>query len=101
MAEQKNFTKITLEQAVVAHMYSCPYYSPQMDEGLELDAPTKVIEHITRKGKKVKLVNDNNIPLCGANKGKCDGSCWYLSHYSNILQELSKMNPQKNLHIKK
>ena len=31
MAEQKKYSKLTYEEAMVAHMYCCPYYSPDID----------------------------------------------------------------------
>lgn len=89
MAEQKKFSKLTFEEALVAHKYCCPYYSPDMERDADIK-PQEVVKKITRKGKKVKILYESPKPVCGANQAQCDGSCWYLSHFSEILTQLQK-----------
>lgn len=65
MAAQKNFIDINL--AILAHKFSCPYYSPN-SEGLS--KPT----------------------TCGAydvaNQHNCTGDCWYMKEFRQLLNEL-------------
>lgn len=89
MAEQKKYSKLTYEEAMVAHMYCCPYYSPDMDRDVQ-EEPLEVVDKITRKGKKVTITYQSPKPVCGANKTQCDGNCWYLSHFSEILTQLQE-----------
>lgn len=89
MAEQKKYSKLTYEEAMIAHMYCCPYYSPDMGQEAEI-RPKDVVSKVTRKGKKVKITYDSPKPVCGANKKQCDGTCWYLKHFSEILTQLQK-----------
>lgn len=89
MAEQKKYSKLTYEEAMVAHMYCCPYYSPDMDRDGNIN-PQSVLEKLTRKGKKVKITYDSPKPVCGANRTQCDGTCWYLKHFSEILTQLQE-----------
>ncbi len=89
MAEQKKFSKLTFEEAMVAHMYCCPYYSPAMDRDKE-ENPVEVLEKTTRKGKHIQITYQSPKPVCGANRTQCDGTCWYLKHFSEILTELEK-----------
>ena len=91
MVEQKKYTKkkFTYEEVMVAHMYSCPYYSPDMGRDVD-EQPTRVVEKITRKGKEVSIVYQSPKPVCGANRTQCDGTCWYLKHFNEILTQLQK-----------
>lgn len=89
MAEQKKYSKLTYEEAMVAHMYCCPYYSPAMDRDSE-ENPTEVVNKITRKGKEITIEYKSPKPVCGANRTQCDGTCWYLKHFSEILTQLQE-----------
>ena len=91
MADQKKYSNqlFTFEEVMVAHMYSCPYYSPDMDKNAD-EQPTKVLKRVTRKGKKVKITYESPKPVCGANNTQCDGTCWYLKHFSETLTLLQK-----------
>ena len=66
MAEQKN--SISLELAINAHKFTCPYYSPN---SAGLDPP----------------------PHCGAyniyQQRDCSGNCWYMKHFKELLNDLT------------
>lgn len=61
--------KIDLDTVILAHKFTCPYYSP----------------------------GANNIGLpklstCGAtdvhNQPNCNGTCWYMKHFKELINQL-------------
>lgn len=63
--------KIDIETAILAHKFTCPYYSPQ-SESIGLNPPSH----------------------CGATtiweNPDCNGECWYLSHFKDLINKLAK-----------
>lgn len=52
------------EEVMVAHMLCCPYYNIHMGE--------------THK-------DLGNIITCGSNHKQCDGKCYYMNHFEEVL----------------
>ena len=61
---------VTIDQAREAHILCCPYYTKQMGE-IASDGLNKTYNQ------------------CGAGHRYCDGSCWYLSQFNNLLKKLA------------
>lgn len=63
--------KLDIETVILAHKFTCPYYSPESES-------------------KGLLVPSH----CGAtnafNQKECTGECWYMSHFKDLLKGLSK-----------
>lgn len=72
MEEQKNYIDITT--VILAHKFTCPYYSP----------------------KGMSISNISTLPIkCGAsdiqhNPKDCNGECWYMRHFRELLEDLQK-----------
>ena len=63
--------KIDIETVILAHKFTCPYYSPE-SASIGLPMPSH----------------------CGATtvfaQKDCNGECWYMSHFKELLKGLTK-----------
>lgn len=63
--------KLDIETVILAHKFTCPYYSPES-----------------------KLIGLPMPPHCGATtvyqQKDCNGECWYISHFKSLIEELTK-----------
>ena len=63
--------KIDIETVILAHKFTCPYYSPESESiGLSIHSH------------------------CGATtvyqQKDCNGECWYMSHFKSLLKGLTE-----------
>ena len=63
--------KLNIETVILAHKFTCPYYSPE-SKSIGLPMPSH----------------------CGATdvfaQKDCNGECWYMSHFKELLKGLTK-----------